>query len=36
MTKSWRSPDYKSQPLKKRLVVGVSDEPDLRLMSQAA
>ena len=30
MTKSWRSPDYKGQPLKKLLVVGVSDEPDLR------
>jgi len=30
LTKSWRSPDYKGQSLRKLLVVGVSDEPDLR------
>jgi len=30
LTKSWRNPDYKGQSLKKVLVVGVSDEPDLR------
>jgi len=30
LTKSWRSPDYKGQPFKKLLVVGVSEWPELR------
>ena len=30
LTKSWRSPDYRGQPFKKLLVVGVSDWPELR------